>query len=73
MNQQHICLRRDAQRDVSAAARSAGDGMRLLAEQPVVVRTGSDPEPYERFCPFDREGAVVSPDPSCQKRPTFLK
>ena len=36
----------------------------FLAEQPVVVRMGSDPEPYEPFCRFDREGAVVSPDPS---------
>jgi hypothetical protein len=38
--------------------------MRWLAEQPVVVCMGADPEPYKPVRRFDREGTVVSPDPS---------
>ena len=35
--------------------------MRMLAEQPIVVRMGADPEPYESVGRFDCKRAVVSP------------
>jgi hypothetical protein len=38
--------------------------MRFLAEQPIVVGMGADPKPHQSVCRFDRERAVVSPDPS---------
>jgi len=38
--------------------------MRLLAKQPIVVGMAANPERHEPVYRFDREGAVVSRDPS---------
>ena len=38
--------------------------MRFLTKQPIVVCMGADPKPDEPVCRFDRQFAVVSPDPS---------
>jgi hypothetical protein len=38
--------------------------MRLLAKQPIVVGMAANPEPDESVWRFDREGAVVSSNPS---------
>jgi hypothetical protein len=45
-------------------ARGAVGCVRLLAEQPIVVRVGTDPEPDEVVRRLDRQGTVAGPDPS---------
>jgi hypothetical protein len=36
--------------------------MRMLTEQPIVIRMGADPEPYEPAGRFDGQRAVLNPD-----------
>lgn len=47
--------------------------MRLLAKQPIVVGMAANPEPDEPVRRFDREGAVVSADPSRPEPPNLLE
>ena len=41
--------------------------MRLLAKQPVVICMAADPEPHKAVRNFDREGPIMTSDPSGPK------
>ena len=41
--------------------------MRLLAKQPVVICMAADPEPHKAVRSFDREGPMMTSDPSGPK------
>ncbi len=45
----------------------------LLAEQPIVVRMGTDPESYETVARLDRQGTVAGPHASRPEAPNLLE
>jgi hypothetical protein len=46
---------------------------RALAEQPVIVGVGANPEPYPPIRGVYGKGAIATADLADQKRPIFLK
>ena len=45
----------------------------LFAKQPIVVCVAADPEPHEAVSRFDRERAIVTPDPSGPEASNLLE